>query len=134
TNGFATSMIDISDGLLQDANHIAESSKTDLVLNLDDIPIEAQALEYGLLALEACSGGDDYELLFTAKPAKRAELENMHLTHKKQIIPCVTRIGLCRVTEFTHKPRVWMRNISGETISANQLVETLSIPLGYTHF
>lgn len=67
--GLASSAMDISDGLLQDASHIAKASNVCLSFNSVNIPIspraiaqygEAQALEFALV------GGDDYQLLFTA--------------------------------------------------------------------
>jgi thiamine-monophosphate kinase len=55
------SMIDISDGLIQDLNHILVESKTGAVLYEDLIPINKQAS--GLS--DALYSGEDFELLFT---------------------------------------------------------------------
>jgi len=71
--GLATSAIDISDGLLADARHIAEqsvvgisidASKVPLSPALQSVPDPDQAKTWAL------SGGDDYELLFTVPPYK----------------------------------------------------------------
>ncbi len=64
------SMIDISDGLSADLNHILEESKLGAVLYEDKVPISADAKklarETGLSALHhALHDGEDYELLFT---------------------------------------------------------------------
>ncbi len=59
----ATAMIDISDGLSVDLAHICEESKVGAVLDADAVPIARNA-KLGL----ALHGGDDYELLFTARP------------------------------------------------------------------
>lgn len=64
---FATSCIDLSDGLLQDLTHVLKASEKGAVLDLSSIPLSKalksldnqQALSY------ASAGGDDYELLFT---------------------------------------------------------------------
>lgn len=68
---FATAMIDISDGLLQDLGHICRASKVGAQLKATAIPLDEVAIEAGsLLNLDplhwALSGGEDYELLFTA--------------------------------------------------------------------
>lgn len=65
---FATSAIDISDGLLADLNHILQASHVGAMLNPAEMPIsqplyrwvgEKQAREWAL------SGGEDFELCFT---------------------------------------------------------------------
>jgi len=71
--GAASAMIDISDGLVADARHIAETSKVGLAVDAEKVPLSkaAQAaLQLGFTGLEELlSGGDDYELLFTG-PAR----------------------------------------------------------------
>jgi thiamine-monophosphate kinase len=69
-SGFATSCIDISDGLVQDAAHVAKSSDVRLVIEAARIPLSSfhneAAAQLGVSALAAAlSGGEDYELLFT---------------------------------------------------------------------
>ena len=64
--GIATSAIDLSDGLLQDLDHVCQASGTGAELESSAIPVASGAdLDHAL------HGGDDYELLFTApdKPA-----------------------------------------------------------------
>jgi thiamine-monophosphate kinase len=60
--------IDISDGLLADLGHLCRASRVGASINIDDIPINPAVKEaFGNKALEmALSGGEDYELLFTA--------------------------------------------------------------------
>ena len=61
--------IDISDGLLADLGHIAEASKVSARIEAEHVPVEALVkAAFGDKALElALAGGEDYELLFTAK-------------------------------------------------------------------
>ncbi len=68
--GKASSAMDISDGLLQDAGHLARASGVKLVIHQEKIPLSQAAK--AVLALEGdaawqtiVAGGDDYELLVT---------------------------------------------------------------------
>lgn len=60
--------IDISDGLISDLNHICKASQVGARIEVDCVPISpAVRANFGDEALElALSGGEDYELLFTA--------------------------------------------------------------------
>ncbi|MEL0037173.1 MAG: thiamine-phosphate kinase [Gammaproteobacteria bacterium] len=80
---FATSAIDISDGLLQDVQHILDASDVGAVLKMPELPIsdalaavfpDKQAQSFALTA------GDDYELCFTIKPESRDKLERCFAT------------------------------------------------------
>ncbi len=78
-SGCASAMIDISDGLSSDLAHICEQSKVGAEIYADTIPLsrdilrEAGRLKEPLLEY-ALSGGEDYELLFTAPPARIKKL------------------------------------------------------------
>ncbi len=64
---FASSAIDVSDGLLADLNHLWESSGLGATLDLQDIPVHPliQPLSSDDHPFEfALSGGDDYELCY----------------------------------------------------------------------
>ncbi len=76
--GLARSAIDVSDGLIGDLGHILERSKVGAVIEYERIPRPAvlSALKEPELERDCVlSGGDDYELLFTAGADKRAALE-----------------------------------------------------------
>ncbi len=66
--GIASSLIDLSDGLVQDLGHICAASGVGVELSAELIPVEA-----GASLDQALSGGDDYELCFTA-PAPPPDL------------------------------------------------------------
>jgi len=75
--GLASSAIDVSDGLLGDLGHVLRRSGVGADLFADALPCSpvlaarprAQQLDCML------SGGDDYELLFTAAPGQRDAIE-----------------------------------------------------------
>lgn len=71
--GIATAMMDISDGLVGDLDHIASASGVAAVIEAARLPLSpaaASVLADDIERLETVlTGGDDYELLFTAPPA-----------------------------------------------------------------
>ena len=63
----ATAAADISDGLVADLGHICHASGVAAVIDLEEVPLSAEVAALGAQArLEALTGGDDYELVFTA--------------------------------------------------------------------
>jgi thiamine-monophosphate kinase len=66
-NGVKTA-IDISDGLLADLQHICQASRVGARIEADHVPVSPAVMTgFGERALElALTGGEDYELLFTA--------------------------------------------------------------------
>ena len=107
--GFARAAIDISDGLLADLGHIAESSAVAIDIAADRLPVES--------ALHACAdadlrweciaaGGDDYELAFTAPPARQAAIEQIGA----ELGLALTPIG----TVVPGAPRVTLRDAGGQ--------------------
>lgn len=71
--GKATSCLDVSDGLVQDLNHICSASQVSMELDVKQIPLSEELLNrYSMEeALKfALSGGDDYQLAFTVKDEK----------------------------------------------------------------
>ncbi|WP_426358460.1 thiamine-phosphate kinase [Pseudocolwellia sp. HL-MZ19] len=85
---YATSAIDISDGLLADLAHICKASEVGAKVILENVPISAAMLETlgREKAIElAVSGGDDYELLFSVsednKVGMETALSNLGIPH-----------------------------------------------------
>jgi len=80
---YASSCIDISDGLLQDLQHILKASHCSANIDVEKLPlsaamraeIHAQTITVEQASRYALTGGDDYELLFTINPASYAALQ-----------------------------------------------------------
>lgn len=63
-----TAAADISDGLIADLGHICRASGVGAVIDLEAVPLSPEVAALGAGArLEALTGGDDYELVFTAR-------------------------------------------------------------------
>ncbi|MFM8151924.1 MAG: thiamine-phosphate kinase, partial [Polynucleobacter victoriensis] len=83
--------IDISDGLLGDLSHILRQSKVSAEVLIDQVPgspvLSSKSLE--LQRLCKLSGGDDYELCFTASAEKFAAINDL----SKELGLALTKIG-----------------------------------------
>jgi thiamine-monophosphate kinase len=91
--GLITSMLDISDGLFQDLDHICASSAVSAAVWPEHLPLSQQlsafCLDQGLDSFDfACAGGEDFELLFTA-----AESNLISIQHTLEGIVAVHAIG-----------------------------------------
>jgi thiamine-monophosphate kinase len=118
--GLARSAIDVSDGLAGDLGHILERSAVAAVVDYARIPRAAAFKTIGDAALErdcVLSGGDDYELVFTAPPARRDAIEALG----RELGLAVTRIGVIE----RGAPRLVVRDARGEPIEHRG---------GYDHF
>jgi thiamine-monophosphate kinase len=90
--GLAHAAIDISDGLAGDLGHIAGRSQVAAIIEYARIPRPSVFQELGAPELErdcVLSGGDDYELAFTAPSARRAALDSLAV----ELGLALTRIG-----------------------------------------
>lgn len=92
--GIASSAVDVSDGLVGDLGHILGSSNVGATLDVDAAVGTVAAVGTPDLSVEmlrtcALSGGDDYELVFTASSSARAAVEQAG----KDGATRVTRIG-----------------------------------------
>jgi thiamine-monophosphate kinase len=97
----ATSAIDLSDGLSGDLRHLCDASQVGAEVELEKLPISAACRAYGKAAGRspvqlALSGGEDYELLFTAAPGSRSTIEQQARARGYR----VTCIGTIRSKRF----------------------------------
>ena len=118
----ANSCIDVSDGVVADLSHIARQSHVSVVLDVDQLPLSNDYLAYiesgGNVDL-ALTGGDDYQLAFTAPKKYRKALESISL----ELSVNLTRVG--HVIMKNDSPVYLTR--SGEHYELNQ-------DAGYQHF
>ena len=90
----ASAMIDVSDGLLSDTLHIIEESKVGARIWEDRIPLSGPYRRWVSTYSKdpyriALSGGEDYELLFTASPKRKARI----LSLARSLNIPITRVG-----------------------------------------
>jgi len=93
---FASSAIDLSDGLSGDLRHICEDSHVGIELDLRALPLSlacrAYAAAWKLDPVNlALIGGEDYELLFTVPPRQRRRLEHSAI-EQGFLITCIGTI------------------------------------------
>jgi thiamine-monophosphate kinase len=112
----ATSMIDVSDGLSSDLNHLCTASGVGAAIESTLLPIDTRVVELcGRRALDplqlALHGGEDFELLFTVRG------ENVARLPRRVDGVEITRIG--EVTKegdgvkISEGSRVWELNPGG---------------------
>ncbi len=91
--GFARTAIDVSDGLVADLGHLAQGAGLAAELWAAEIPVSPAALEVLAGAPEhletVLTGGDDYELLFSARESQRESVTEL----AQQLDMPITRIG-----------------------------------------
>lgn len=88
-------MMDVSDGLLIDAQRMASASGCAIVLEVEQIPLSDAYLMFQVDALDArlaaATSGDDYQLLFAAPPSQSAAIAKQ----ASRVGVQVTCIGQC---------------------------------------
>jgi thiamine-monophosphate kinase len=117
--GLARAAIDVSDGLAGDLGHIVERSQVAAVVEYERIPRPAvfKTIDPALERECLLSGGDDYELVFTAPASRRDAIVALG----RELGLVLTRIGAIEAGE----PRVVVRDAKGEPIAHRG---------GYDHF
>jgi len=114
-NKFATSSIDLSDGLISDLEKLTNVQKNSYHLFFDKIPISKNLAAViklkNLSKKNLISKGDDYQILFTANVKHRTFIKNISFLKKLKI----TRIG--KILNSRHKSSIVDRN--GHQIKIN---------------
>ena len=118
-------MIDVSDGIMLDAKRLAIESGAGLTIEAALLPLSAEMKRYmesssdteaGLLM--ALTGGEDYELLFTAEPEQRAQIEK---------ISSELKLGIKKIGSVTS-------DIAEVRVIGDDGAEILPEHSGYDHF
>lgn len=85
--GLASAMIDLSDGLSTDLDHICQESQVGVEIEAQAIPRAQVGPAKQPVALDlALHGGDDYELLFTSAAAVPAQIAGVRVTRIGRIL------------------------------------------------
>ncbi|MBN9543838.1 MAG: thiamine-phosphate kinase [Alphaproteobacteria bacterium] len=89
--GLATASVDISDGLIADIGHLAAASGVAVAVDAEAVPLsDALRALWGTDAiLRAATSGDDYQIAFSASPARDGDIR----AAAAQAGIAVTRIG-----------------------------------------
>jgi thiamine-monophosphate kinase len=112
--GLASAMIDTSDGLSTDLAHICEESGVGAMIDAERIPRARVGKPARQVDLQlALHGGEDYELLFTARPGKRVPTR-------------LTGISITLIGKITRSRKIFLLNEDGRRDKLE--------PLGWEHF
>lgn len=119
--GIANTCMDVSDGLVQDLGHICAASGVGATINREKLLLSAPASKLieanPALWDAALSGGDDYELLFTAPPEKELLVRDL----SSELELSLTKIG-----EITEGEEVEVRDGQGRVVPVERK--------GFRHF
>jgi len=118
--GLASSAIDVSDGLLADLGHILSRSGVGAVVEYTHLPLGEILHDYTAHpAFDHCvlSGGDDYELCFTAPVAQHQALGE---------IAARLNLRLTAIGSIHAEPGLIVRNAQGQPLDFRRT--------GYDHF
>ena len=119
--GIAHAMIDISDGLIADLAHICDTSRVAAVIALPSLPLSRAARvvvdgEPGV-RIALATGGDDYELLFTAPAGSTQAIDDLS---------SVLGLPITRIGKIESGQGVRLVDAAGRTIPIDEP--------GYRHF
>jgi len=124
----ASAALDISDGLLGDLHHILKQSQVSAEVFLDQIP-KSETLQKQSEDIQnqfAASGGDDYEICFTAPIEKRGVIDE---------ISRVLNLPLTRIGSITEKvgavEKLYLLNKNGDLLDETKSAVLLK---SFDHF
>jgi thiamine-monophosphate kinase len=113
--------MDLSDGLADGVRQIADASQVGMVIDAAELPIDGETMRWFTQhgadpQIAAAAGGDDYELVFTSRPAQRGRLRGIrnHLGD----LP-ITKIGV-----VTKGRELVLKTATGDR----------ELPAGFEHF
>ena len=114
--------MDLSDGLSDGLEHVADASGVGMTIDADALPIDAAARAVFAArgeeaVVEALRGGDDYELLIAVRPRTQRRLAE---AIRRGGVP-LTRIGRCTAER-------------GITVRRAHVVSPVELPQGFSHF
>jgi thiamine-monophosphate kinase len=115
--GIANSALDVSDGLLGDLRHILKQSGKDAEILLDRIP-KSTTLRKQSQTIQnqyAASGGDDYELCFTAPISKRNAIAKISTDLNLPL----TQIGSIKSMQHSI-PEMYIVDSNGKELNAQE--------------
>ncbi len=122
--GLASAMIDVSDGVLADLNHLLQASALGARLNAQSMAVDELLLATADSPAAALTlfltAGDDYELCFIAPSSARAEIDRLAL---KLPLP------LNRIGETKAELGLMIENLP-DSVTESMLIKTS----GYRHF
>ena len=115
--GLATASIDISDGLIADLGHVCQVSGVCADVEVPRVPFSAAArtaINNDRVRLEAAlTGGDDYEILFTAPGDVADRIERLS---RRSGVP-ITAIGRMSGAPSESRERVILRDDKGHPLN-----------------
>lgn len=100
---YASSAIDLSDGLIADLGHICQASNVGANVVLDALPLSTimrDSLLFEDAITLALSGGDDYELLFTVSEDNKVGMETA-MANAGTVVTCIGQLNASQTISTT---------------------------------
>jgi thiamine-monophosphate kinase len=98
--GCASACMDVSDGLLIDADRLARASGVAIAVDIAAIPLSAAAQARRADPLACATAGDDYELLFTVPPGRAAAVAALGEAIRLPLTRIGRAVAGCGVSAF----------------------------------